>query len=194
VGSPTDVRSRRRAQTREEILAAAWELAERRGIAGVSLRDLAAEVGMQAPSLYTYFDSKAAIYDAMFAAGYGELDAVAGAIDVDPSQPVETLEVAIATFLDFCQASVPRYQLMFTRAVPDWEPSPEAYAVSVASFARTTEQLVQLGIDQPHHIDLFTGVTSGLAAQQLANDPGGGRWRRLSRDAAEMLLAHVRRR
>jgi AcrR family transcriptional regulator len=189
----TDVRSRRRAQTRSEILAAAWELAERQGIAGVSLRDLAAEVGMQAPSLYTYFDSKAAIYDAMFATGYRELDVALSAITIDPDEPVETLDAAIGAFLDFCQASVARYQLMFTRAVPDWEPSPDAYAVSIASFAGTTERLAQLGIVEPHHIDLFTGVTSGLASQQLANEPGGRRWRRLSRDAAEMVLEHVRR-
>lgn len=57
------VRVRRREQTRREILEAAWRLAGRDGVASLSLRDLAREVGMRAPSLYTYFDSKAAIYD-----------------------------------------------------------------------------------------------------------------------------------
>ena len=187
----TDVRSRRRAQTRAEILEAAWRLAARDGIAGLSLRELAREVGMQAPSLYTYFDSKAAIYDAMFAAGYQELDATLDDLAV-AGEPVEVIAGAIEVFIAFCRASVPRYQLLFTRAVPDWEPSPEVYAVSVRSFARMTQQLAGLGIADPEDLDLLTALTSGMAAQQLANDPDGDRWQRLSRAAAEMFIAHVR--
>jgi AcrR family transcriptional regulator len=186
-----DIRSRRRAQTREEILAAAWELAERDGIAGLSLRDLAGAVGMRAPSLYTYFPSKAAIYDEMFATGYRQLDVVMDAVEVDADDPIGSLAASFEAFLDFCGASVARYQLLFTRAIPDWEPSADAYGVSVASFARMSERLGALGIDDPRDVDLLTALTSGLAAQQLANDPGGERWRRLCRDAAQMFHSHL---
>ena len=55
------------------IVAAAWELAADHGIAGVSLHALAREVGMRQPSLYAYFDSKHALYDAMFADGNRQL-------------------------------------------------------------------------------------------------------------------------
>jgi AcrR family transcriptional regulator len=187
-----NVRTRRREQTRSEILAAAWSLAERDGIAGLSLRDLAREVGMRAPSLYTYFGSKAAIYDEMFATGYRELDANFASLEVDPGDPVGTITASISAFIDFCGASVPRYQLMFTRAVPDWEPSPDAYAISVASYTRMREQLEQLGIHGERGLDLLSALTSGLASQQLANDPGGDRYRRLAGEAAEMFMTHVR--
>lgn len=187
----TDIRSRRRAQTRAEIVDAAWRLSARDGIAGLSLRELAREVGMQAPSLYTYFDSKAAIYDEMFAAGFGELDARLDDLEVE-GEPVEVIASAVESFIAFCRASVPRYQLLFTRAVPDWEPSPEAYAVSIRSLERMAQQLSGLGIEQPEHLDLLTALTTGMAAQQLANDPDGDRWQRLSRAAAEMFIAHVR--
>jgi len=190
----TDIRSRRRAQTRAEILDAAWRLGAQDGIAGLSLRELAREVGMQAPSLYTYFDNKAAIYDEMFAAGFQELDAALDDLDdldVD-GDPVEVIAGAIEVFIAFCRDSVPRYQLLFTRAVPDWEPSPEAYAVSVRSLDRMAQQLSELGIERPEHLDLLTALTTGMAAQQLANDPDGDRWQRLSRAAAEMFIAHVR--
>lgn len=185
----TGIRERRRAQTRDEILDAAWRLAERDGIAGLSLRDLAAEVGMRAPSLYTYFDGKPAIYDAMFADGYRALDRETAHLPVDPDDPVGSLEARIVAFVAFCQASVARYQLLFTRAIPDWEPSAEAYAVSVDSYRRTTAQLAQLGIDDPADVDLLTALVAGLAAQQLANDPGGERWRQLSADAARMFVS-----
>jgi AcrR family transcriptional regulator len=189
----TDVRTRRREQTRAEILDAAWRLADRDGIAGLSLRDLAAEVGMRAPSLYTYFPSKAAIYDEMLAAGYRQLDEATAEVPVDPSDPEGTIAAQLEVFVTFCQASIARYQLLFTRAIPDWEPSSAAYAVSVASYERMRAQLAELGIDDPRDLDLLTALTSGLAAQQLANDPDGTRWRDLGVDAARMFLAHVRR-
>ncbi len=191
--SVPDVRTRRREQTRHEILDAAWRLAERDGIAGLSLRDLAREVGMRAPSLYTYFDSKAAIYDAMFAEGYRQLEAETAHVVADPDDPVGTLAVMFAAFLDFCNASIARYQLMFTRAIPDWEPSPDAYAVSIAAYERGVEQLAELGIEGQRAMDLWTAVAAGLAAQQLANDPGGDRWIRLVPDAAEMFVEHLRK-
>jgi len=70
LGEPiVDRRTKRREATRQEIVEAAWGLARENGLAGVSLRDLGKRVGMQAPSLYSYFPSKAAIYDAMFGEG-----------------------------------------------------------------------------------------------------------------------------
>src|ERR1700750_450754 len=67
--APTDRRSARREATKAEILDAAWDLVREHGLAALALRDLASRVGMRAPSLYQYFDSKHAIYDAMFAQG-----------------------------------------------------------------------------------------------------------------------------
>ena len=55
------------------IVDCAWKLAGEHGIAGVSLHALAREVGMRQPSLYGYFDSKDALYDAMFADGNRQL-------------------------------------------------------------------------------------------------------------------------
>ncbi len=187
-----DTRARRRAQTRDDILAAAWKLAERDGVATLSLRDLAAEVGMRAPSLYTYFASKGDIHDAMFAQGYDELLAEADRLEVDPEDPHGTLTRVLEGFMAFCQASVPRYQLMFTRVVPDWRPSPEAYARSEQTLRRLGDALAQLGLGGDDAVDMWTALVSGLAAQQVANDLGGDRWVRLAPEAVAMFLAHHR--
>lgn len=188
-----DVRSRRRDGTRQEIVDTAWRLADRDGIASLSLRELAREVGMRAPSIYTYFDSKGAIFDAMFAQGYRELDDLYAGLTVDTDDVVGALAEATVAFLQFCQTSVPRYQLLFTRVVAGWQPSPAAYAVSVASYQQMVSHLAVLGIEGERALDLWTAITAGLAAQQLANDPGGDRWLRLSRDAAQMYLDHLGR-
>ena len=69
LGTPPtrDRRAERRDATRTEILGAAWEIVRAEGLGALTLRDVAQRVGMRAPSLYGYFDSKHAIYDAMFA-------------------------------------------------------------------------------------------------------------------------------
>ena len=67
----------RRAATRVEILEAAWELAGEQGLAEFTLRDLAERVGMRAPSLYSHFASKHAIYDAMFGQAWSDFERVA---------------------------------------------------------------------------------------------------------------------
>jgi AcrR family transcriptional regulator len=69
----SDRRAIRHAATKREILDAAWRLARERGLGGWSLRDVADAVGMRAPSLYVYFASKNALFDAMFADGNQQL-------------------------------------------------------------------------------------------------------------------------
>ena len=180
----------RRAATRAEILEAAWRLAREHGIAGFSLRDLASEVGMQAPSLYAHFDGKDAIYDAMFEQGNRQLLDFMG--DLEPTGDLRALLVEGARgFLAFCTEDDARFQLLFGRPIPGWEPSPEAYAPAVEALERNRAVFEAVGLGQPEHLDLWTAVTSGLAHQQLANDPGGDRWTRLVDDAVDMYLAHV---
>lgn len=184
--------AQRRDRTRREILAAAWTLADERGFDGLSLRDLAERVGMRAPSLYSYFDSKAAILDALFAEGHRAVgDEVQAVLEDLPADmpPTERLARGLQAWLRACQANPARYRLLYTTAVPGWRPSQEAYAVSVAEFGRVTAHLSDLGISDPRHVDLYTAVASGLAAQQMANDPQGDRWVRLVHDAAALLLA-----
>src|SRR5499427_5446201 len=68
-----DRRAERREATRREIVDAAWEIARRDGLSAVTLREVAERIGMRSPSLYSHFDSKNAIYDAMFAEAWIEL-------------------------------------------------------------------------------------------------------------------------
>ena len=190
------IRERRHRQAGREILDAAWELAEETGIAGLSFREVARAVGMQAPSLYTYFDSKDALYDAMFAEGYRQLgEAVTEwTAQVEDLEPVDALGTVIGLWIRFCQESIARYQIMFTRAIPGWSPSEAAYAVSANEYERMARALEPVGISRPEDLDLYTAVASGLAAQQIANDPRGDRWVRLAETAAHMLLDDIARR
>ena len=187
-----DRRAEQRERTRDEIVAAAWELCRAEGLAGLSLRDLAAAVGMRAPSLYSYFDSKLAIYDAMFAQGCQQfLDEV---VELPRTGDTMTdLTTSLRHFVQFCADDHVRHQLLFQRTIPGFEPSPESFAISQRGLDVLAAWFRDLGYDDPEHLDLATAIGSGLAAQQISNDPGGDRWLRLVDDAVEMLVAHLER-
>ncbi|MHA6617035.1 TetR/AcrR family transcriptional regulator [Pseudonocardia sp. DLS-67] len=59
------------------ILSAAWDVAREHGLAAPTLREVATRVGMRAPSLYSHFASKHAIFDAMFGQAWEEYDRLA---------------------------------------------------------------------------------------------------------------------
>lgn len=170
-----DRRSQRHLATRSEILDAAWALARERGLAGWSLRDLAHAVGMRAPSLYVYFPNKDAIFDAMFADGYGALLKMMKTT-VTPSEPRALLTLLGRRFFEFSMADTARLQLMFWRVIPGFEPSPESYAVAIAASEFATGLLASIGIDDPAAFDLWLALMSGIVTQQAANDPTGSRW------------------
>ncbi|MCU1459124.1 MAG: Transcriptional regulator, TetR family [Actinomycetia bacterium] len=185
-----DRKAERHAATRAEILDAAWEVVRSEGLAALSLRDLAGKVGMQAPSLYSYFDSKHAIYDAMFAQG---ARAYLEQVRATPltGDPLTDLRAAVRCFVRFCSEDPARYQLMFQRTIPGFEPSPETFAIAIEGLELLERRLAELGVTDARSIDLFTALGTGIAAQQISNDPGGDRWTRLVDDAVDMFFEHV---
>lgn len=185
-----DRRHLRHEATRQEILDVAWERVRTDGLAALSLRALARAVGIEPQSLYTYFPSKHAIYDAMFAQGNRELLRRLRAVDW-PDEPRACLLVLGDLVLQFDNEDVARSQLLFDRVVPGFEPSPQSYALAMEAFELCRTRLARVGLGDPVAIDLFTALTAGLSAQQRANDPGGDRWLRLLEDAVDMYLAHV---
>ena len=185
-----DRRAERREATKAEILDAAWELVQAEGLAALSLRDLARRVGMQAPSLYSYFDSKHAIYDAMFFQGNVELLTRYEAMP-DFDDPVDEFRANAQMFVGFTVEDPARAQLMFMRSIPGFEPSAESYAVAVKIVERSKERFKRLGVTKAEHFDLWTGLISGMSFQQIANEPGTDRWVRLVDEAVDMFLDHV---
>jgi AcrR family transcriptional regulator len=191
LGNPIrDRRAERREATRAEILAAAWDLVRAEGLAALSLRDLAACVGMQAPSLYSYFESKHAIYDAMFAQGAREFLEVQDRLALT-GDPATDLKAGLRSFVGFCTSNPVRYQLLFQRTIPGFEPSPGSFAISVAGLAATRDRLAGMGFIDPEVLDLLTAIGTGITDQQISNDPDGDRWIRLIDEAMDMFLAHV---
>lgn len=179
----------RRFQRRNQILAAGWEVAAESGLGAVSLHEVARRVGIRQPSLYGYVDSKLDLYDAMFGQAYEQLLA---RLDVTASNGTarEQLLRVSRVVLDFVVEDPPRQQLMFHRTIPGFEPSAGSYALARRLIDRCAGLLSALDADSPAHVDVYTALVGGLAAQQAANDPGGDRFARHLEPLLEMFLDH----
>lgn len=184
-------REARRDAARAVIVEAAWAAVREAGLSALSLRRLAARVGVSVPTVYAYFPSKSAIYDAMFLEAATEFEAHMTA-PYEHIEPADVLAEGLARFLAFCTADPVRHQLLFQRVLPEFEPSDAAYAPAVRALENARSQLRGAGVTHQRHIDMWTAMTTGLANQQIANDPGGSRWVDLAGEASAMLLAHCR--
>jgi AcrR family transcriptional regulator len=170
------------------VLTAAWELVREDGLAALSLRELARRAGITTPTVYAYFESKNAIFDAMFA------EAAQSFVDLKASLPVtddprQDLLTEAKAFIQFCVSDVARYQLLFQHSVPGFTPSPQSYELAVSALEVTRELLARNGVHDPRDLDIWTAVATGLVDQQVSNDPGGDRWSRLIDDVTQMYLA-----
>jgi AcrR family transcriptional regulator len=188
-----DRRKARHEAKRAEILAQAWLLADRDGLAAISLRDLAEGVGLRQPSLYVYFESKLNLYDAMFADGYGQLLSFVAERHY-AGDPRRALARFLGDLVQFSSDDIVRHQMLFQRTIPGFEPSPEAYALALKFYDVARQLLAAASVTDQRNIDIFSALANGLAHQQVANEPGGRRWVRLAGGVTEMFLADIDRR
>jgi AcrR family transcriptional regulator len=114
---------------------------------------------MTTPTIYAYFDSKNAIYDAMFSRAATEFAAwMTEPYEATP--PLGLLVASLRRFAQFCESDIARYQLLFQRMIPEFEPSAESYAPAVRALDVARELLAVNAITQPKHLDLWTALVT----------------------------------
>jgi AcrR family transcriptional regulator len=180
--------------TKREIVEAAWRMVRADGLNALSLRALARTVEMEPQSLYTYFASKHAVYDRLFADANLELLSRLDGIDAATTDVEATLRAIARVFVTFGAEDQARYELLFARTIPDFEPSPRSYEVAGQVFAKGRSLLDAAGLVDDADFDLWTAIVAGLASQQLANDPGGDRYMRLIDAAVAMFSSYLQHR
>jgi len=132
---------------------------------------------MRQPSLYEYFESKHALYDAMFADGNRKLLERLDALTL-PQDPRAALKKFVGVFVAFALEDPARYELLFQRHVPGFAPSPESYALAEEALLRAATVMKQAGVTHRDDVDCIVAMVGGLMEAQLSNDPGGNRWTR----------------
>jgi AcrR family transcriptional regulator len=187
-----------------EALDHALALITEEGVGALSVSEVARRMGIRGPSLYKYFPSRHAIYDALVARGLAvEQAAVAAAVEGLP-RGTPRLRAGGAAVVRWAVGSPALAQLLHWRPVPGFEPSPEVFTASVDDTADVRAEFaeaVRLGqlspaADSDDTLRLWTVVLSGLITQQLANQPGiafdEGVFSRLTDRAIDTFLAAYR--
>ena len=193
---------RRRDQTIQEILDHAVAVMDEVGVAGLSMSEVARRVGIQPPSLYKYFPSRLALFDRLFREGQqANLDALRAAAD-HALPGLRALTAALEASGRWALANQSLAKLLFSRPVPGFEPSEEAFAPSLAMVADVQQMLrdaVELGELRPEAagsdgLTIVSILMTGVLSQQLANEPGAtfddGRYTRLAPRLFDMFTTY----
>ena len=97
--------------TRDKILAAARKAFDRHGLEGLSLRDVAAKVGMTPMAIYRHFAGKEALVDALVLDALDEWSARVAALP--PAAGLAKIEQMGEAFLDFALREPRRFEAAF---------------------------------------------------------------------------------
>jgi AcrR family transcriptional regulator len=145
----------------EDIVAGALALIDRTGSEeAVTLRAVAREIGIAAPSIYGHFPDRDAIIMAAVLRTFGELvDAITTGADSAGPDPVDRLVAGCAAYLRFGLAHPARYGVLFAErratarddhpAVPARPGGPEVHEFGAEAFAqlvRAIEDCAEAGV------------------------------------------------
>ena len=186
--SPAARRQRNREEVRTAILDAARAVMREQGVAALSLREVARRVQMQAPSLYAYFPSKMALYDALFLMAVRLRADYRDRHDAGREGFWDRLEGRFESYFRFAQENPELYQLAYERPVPGFVPSAENLAEAFQAPAGLEQMLddavtageVVLDVPVAQARDLLIAMIHGLTAHHMSNEPelpiGSGRF------------------
>jgi len=197
----SDRRARRRKETIEEILDIAETVMAEDGVNGLSLSEVARRLGVQPPSIYKYFPSLMAVYNALFLRGQREHLDVLRAAMADAQPGLDAITKGLEASGRWSLANRPVAQLLFWRPVPSFEPSAEAMAPSVEMVSLQRQALADAvaagelgpGADSDEAVYLISTLISGVLSQAFANEPdlewGQGRFTPTFAKLMKLLIA-----
>lgn len=169
----------RRRATVEEAVDHAQAIVTEQGVGAVTVSEIARRMGMRAPSLYKYFPSLHAIYDALFARGNAQLTAYVDDAIQDCEPGLDRLLEGQRAFIRWGTREVGLAPLLFWRPIPGFEPSADSYAPAQGLLRRGRDELktavqkhqLSKPADSDEAMRMLTVAVAGVCSQQLANQP-----------------------
>jgi len=199
--APKQRRERMRSEMMNAILEASRAVMRERGVAALSLREVARRVQLKAPSVYAYFPSKAALYDALFLLAVRQYRSYKRRSTGQSDSFWDQLYDLFATYMRFALQHPDLYQLAFEHPVPGFSPSAETMAQSEQLLGHMTELLdkaieegsIRPRVSSTQARDLIIAMSHGLTSQHVANEPqlpiGSGRYGSLIPAAVDLFRA-----
>ena len=140
--------------TRDRILAAARKAFERRGLEGLSLREVAERVGITPMAIYRHFESKEALVDAMVLDALEDWSARVAALP--PADGLAKVEQIGEAFLDFALREPRRFEAAFLLPSRKARRYPDDFAAGRSPAGNVQLQALEEGLRQ----GLLAGASS----------------------------------
>jgi len=163
------------ADFREQLCAVAERLFAERGHPGVTLRALAAELGVSPMTPYRYFRDKDDIFAAVRAAGFHRFADAQEAAYAAESDPERRLRRMARSYVEFARREPHAYRIMFeTNPLTGIERYPELVAEQIRGWEpllRAVGAAVDAGLlagDASHLAHVFWAGVHGIASLDLA--------------------------
>jgi AcrR family transcriptional regulator len=165
---------------RARLLERAGELLSSEGPGALSLRRLAADVNTSTTAVYSLFGGKPALLNSVYEEAFRRFGERLAAVP-QTDDPVEDIVQMGLTYRLSALADPQFYLVMFSKIVPDFEPSEETKEASAQTFlpvVRDVGRAVERGLfvqEPPQQIALaIWGVVHGLVSLELnGNMPPG---------------------
>lgn len=150
----TTRRERIREATFAEIKSTAWKQIAAQGVASLSLRAIAREMGMTAPGLYRYYPSRDALVTALIIEAFNSFsDALEAARDAcTPEDHAARFRAICMAYFHWAVANPQRYSLIFGTPVPGYQLDERAGPAAQRGFL-----VVQGVIGEAHAAGKITG-------------------------------------
>ncbi len=172
-------RARYGEEMRQDILQAAREIIAAEGAGALSIRGIARRIGYSAPALYEYYAGKEAIAEALFIEGFHKLAEANEQIEQTVADPLARIRDLGMAYRRFAIAHPQEYSLMFSRPIPEFQPSQADLDIAATAFAplqRAFADGIAAAVIRP--MEARTGATAawaflhGLVSLELAGMGG----------------------
>ena len=120
------------AATAEALVDAAGQVLSSEGVRGLSVRRVADDVGVSTQAVYSLFDGKAGLVRALHRTGFARL--AAELATVTTSDPIDRIRELGLAYHRSARANPHLYDVMFACPVPEFEPTEEDTAASLATL------------------------------------------------------------
>jgi AcrR family transcriptional regulator len=118
---------------KEKILDAASQLFLQGGTAALSVRAIAKAAGVSTIGIYSHFEGKQGILDALYIEGFEAVDSAMSVLDLGLN-PVDTILRAANNYLDLAESLPAHYNLIFGESDSNYAPGPTARLAGAAAF------------------------------------------------------------
>lgn len=151
--------------TKDRIRDAALRLFVERGVAAVSVRDIAAAVGMKPSNLYSHFPSKDELVRELFTAGYAAYGARLAEVARGPAPFARRLDAMVRLICRLHDEDTARFRFLLLAQHGELARLGDTVETPVAIVQREVEAAMRAGELPPGDPALLTAMLVGIPVQ-----------------------------